>query len=381
MFQSLKSHEPKFVSELVRSRRKRAPSGAFNLSHMTAQEGALYGRKTCQPSALVLYIMEHANPGLPKGFRVEWPSIVRSTPWLIARNHMSQEELDRFYSEPPSTVVSDLEVAMEEVHDKECQDSTWRTGSDQPIPPSRAEDTPWDPPGMLPQATGEAHPSLTEEWLHKFIPDSNWTLITGSQTGTGQSDDLPVAQAQAGDQEELVVLTDFDGELGAEDVKEVLSDYLSEDAVAVRDLLLSEPGLTSGESTEILEAAEAMEVDPLMMLIAEVTHLHMDTGQSGVPPGTFQLELMGPGYTPSLIGSMDMPPSPITDADNTLLNVTDPGAQTLETSKAPGAGRPEGSLSQGSPSKTGMTLQKRKLPPTWGNQDHPLEEWETSFRT
>ena len=38
-----------------------------------------------------------------------------------------------------------------------------------------------------------------------------------------------------------MVLTDLDGELGVEDVKEVLGDYLSEDAMAVWDLLLSEP--------------------------------------------------------------------------------------------------------------------------------------------
>ena len=47
---------------------------------------------------------------------------------------------------------------MEEVHDKVCQDSARRTGSDQPIPPSRVEDMPWDPLGMPPQVTGEAHP-------------------------------------------------------------------------------------------------------------------------------------------------------------------------------------------------------------------------------
>ena len=189
-------------------------------------------------------------------------------------------------------------------------------------------------------------------------------MVTGSQTGTGQSNDLLEAQAQAGDPEELVVLTDLEAELGAENVKEVLSDYLSEDAVAVWDLLLKEPGLTGSESTEFLEATEAMEVDQPVMLVAEATHLPMDTGQSGVPSGTFQPELMGAGYTPSLISSMDTPPSPITDADNALLDNTDPGAQALETSKAPGAGRPEGSPSQGSPSKTGMTLQKRKPPPT-----------------
>ena len=84
-----------------------------------------------------------------------------------------------------------------------------------------------------------------------------------------------------------------------------------------------------------------------MMLVAEVTHLPMDTGQPSVPSGTFQPELTGPGYTPSLIGSMDTPPSPITDVDNALLDITDPRAQAPETSKAPGAGRLEGSPSQG----------------------------------
>ena len=347
---------------------------------MPAREGALYGGRICQPSTLILYIMEHVNPGLPEHFWVEWSSIVGSTPWLIAWSHMSQEELDRFYSEPLPTVVSDLEVAMEEVYDWECQDSAWRTGSDQPIPPSRAEDTPRDLPDMPPQVTREAHLSPTEEWPHKFIPDSNWTLITGSQTGTGQSDSLLVAQAQVGAPGELAVLTDLEVELGAEDVWDVLNDYLTEDAVAVRDLLLSELGLTGGESMEILEATEAMEVDLPMMHMAKATHLPMDTGQSGVLLGTFQPELTGPGCTPSLIGSMDTPLSPITAEDNALLDITDPGAQTPEISKAPGAGRPEGSPSQGSPSKPRMTLRKRKPPPTWGNL-LSLEGWETPFWT
>ena len=329
---------------------------------MIAQEGALFGRKICRPSALVLYIIEHVNPGLPEGFQVEWLSIVGSTPWLISQNHMGQEELDRFYSEPLLTEPSDLEVAMEEVHDKECQERAQRT--DQPIPPSRVEEMPREPPGTLPQVTGEAWPSSTEERPHKFIPDSNWTLVTRSQTGTSQNNDLLEAQAQDGTQEELVVLTDLEVELGAEDVKEVLGEYLHEDAMAVRDLLHTEPGLTRSECTELLEAAEAMEVDEPVMLVAEVTHLPMDTGQSDVLSGTFQPELTGPGYTPSLIGSMDTPPSPITDVDNALLDVTDSGTQAPETSKAPGAGRPEGSPGQGSPSKTGMTLQKRKPPPT-----------------
>ena len=128
---------------------------------MIAQEGALFGGRTRQPSALVLYIMEHVNLGLPESFRVEWPSIVGSTPWLISWNHMNQEELDRFYIEPPQTEPSDLEVAMEEVHDKGCQESTQRT--DQPIPPSRVEEAPPEPPDMPPEVTEEAQPSFTGE--------------------------------------------------------------------------------------------------------------------------------------------------------------------------------------------------------------------------
>ena len=54
-------------------------------------------------------------------------------------------------------------------------------------------------------------------------------------------------------------------------------------------------------------------------------------------PGTFQPELGMPGYTPSLIGSANSPPSPIMAKDNALLD-TDPDALGLGQSKAPGAG-------------------------------------------
>ena len=82
---------------------------------MATREGALYGRGVCWPSALVLYIMEHVNPGLPEHFWVEWPSIVGSTPWLAARDHMTPENKDGFNNEPLSDLATDLEVATEEV--------------------------------------------------------------------------------------------------------------------------------------------------------------------------------------------------------------------------------------------------------------------------
>ena len=91
----------------------------------------------------------------------------------------------------------------------------------------------------------------------------------------------------------------------------------------MQDLLLSESGLTVGESTEILEAAEVMDVDPPMVFMAKMEHQPMETGQLNVPLGTFQSELTEPGYTPSLIDSTDTPPSPITAVDNALLDVAD----------------------------------------------------------
>ena len=90
---------------------------------MATREGALYGRRTHWPSALVQYIMERVNPGLPEHFQVEWPSIVGSTPWLIAWDHMTQEDRDRFNNEPLPTVASDLEVAMKEVYERQCRDN------------------------------------------------------------------------------------------------------------------------------------------------------------------------------------------------------------------------------------------------------------------
>ena len=50
---------------------------------MATREGA---RK---PSALVLYIMEHVNPGLLEPYRVHWHNIVGKTPWLAFRETLN----------------------------------------------------------------------------------------------------------------------------------------------------------------------------------------------------------------------------------------------------------------------------------------------------
>ena len=83
---------------------------------MAAREGALYSGKTRKPSALVLYIMEHVNPGLPEPYRVHWHNIVGKTPWLAFRETLNGEELQRFYQEPEPEDPSELEKATGDVY-------------------------------------------------------------------------------------------------------------------------------------------------------------------------------------------------------------------------------------------------------------------------
>ena len=79
----------------------------------------------------------------------------------------------------------------------------------------------------------------------------------------------------------------------------------------------------------------------------------METEQTGVSPGSFQPELGMPGYNQSLVRSTDPPPSPVTAEENALLDA-DPDVPGLNQSKAPGAGRPDGSPGWK------MVLRKRK---------------------
>ena len=106
---------------------------------MAAREGALYGGKTQWPSALILYIMAHVNPGLPEHYWVEWHNIVRKTPWLTAQNHLSQDEFHRFYQEPGPDIPLELELAMEDIYHQSVEDVAQRESGGQPVPPSHVD--------------------------------------------------------------------------------------------------------------------------------------------------------------------------------------------------------------------------------------------------
>ena len=320
---------------------------------MVAQEGTLYGGKTWRPSALVLYIMEHVNLGLPEYYQVQWHNIVGKTPWLTTRDHLSEDKLHRYYQELGLDNPSELEQALEDVYHWAVEDAAQREVDNQHNPPSHADEaqTRNSPGPQLPQyenVLGAEPPQPLpeqEDWPHKFVAGPNWTIVTKSKTTSGVEGAQPSVTTSG--------LDLLDKELGKDNVKDVLGDYLiseTETETAVRNLVRANLGLTGSDSME------AMDVDPESLLepTPEMQDQPMETEQLEPSLGTFQPELGTPRYTPSLIGSTDSPPSPIMVADNALLDA-DPDAPGLSQSKTPGAGRPEGS----SP-KPKMTLQKQK---------------------
>ena len=315
---------------------------------MAAWEGALYGGKTHKPSALVLYIMEHVNPGLPEPYRVHWHNIVGKTLWLAFREHLNGEELQRFYQEPEPDNPSQLEKATEDVYCRAVEDAAQREGVDRPIPPSCTdkaqtqnslgvqlpdyEDTP--------DHQTQPAPSVPPDRAHKFESGPDWTKITESRTSLGTPGTSPTDS--------------LDKELGKDKVNDVLGDYLEEIETesAVKNLLRAHTELAGNEAPEVMDMDEQPPLEPVAELQG-VGDQPMETEQTGVSPGSFQPELEMPGYNQSLVGSTDQPPSPVTAEENALLDA-DPDAPGLNQSKAPGTGRLDGSPG------SKMVLRKRK---------------------
>ena len=320
---------------------------------MAACEGALYSGKTRRPSALVLYIIQHVNLGLPEHYWVQWSNIVGKMPWLAARNHLSQDEFRHFYHELGPDNLSELEQATEDVYHWQVEDAAQREAGDHPIPPSRADETEtWNPPGPQPPSHKDKpspQPPEQEDRPHKFEPGPDWHMVIPSKTSSNTEEVQPAGT--------LPRLNALDKELGKDKVMDILGDYLEEQQTAVKTLICKNLGLTGSESPE------AMELDPQLPLesaaktplgsvtdalsesvtdvplesVADTQEQAMETEPTESSPGTFQPELGMPGYTPSLIGSANVPLSQITAKDNALLDA-DLDALGLTQSKAPGAG-------------------------------------------
>ena len=220
---------------------------------MVAREGTLYGGKTQRPSALVLYIMEHVNPGLPEHYRVQWHNIIRKTLWLAAQDHLSEDELCCYYQELGPDNLSELEWATEDVYHQAVEDAAQRELGDQQIPPSQADEaqTQNSPGPQLPQYedTPGSQPQqplpVQEDQPHKFEVGSNWTMVTGSKMISGAEGVQPSVT--------MSKLDPLDKELGKDKVRDVLGDYLSETKTTVRNLVRANPGLTRSEPTEEMD--------------------------------------------------------------------------------------------------------------------------------
>ena len=317
---------------------------------MAAREGALYSGRTRRLSALVLYIMEHVNPGLPEHYQVQWPNIVGKTPWIAARNHLSKDEFRWFYQEPGPDTPLELEQATEDVYHRQVKDEAQSESDGHSLPPSHADGAEIrNSPGPQPpshEGQQSPQPPKQEDRPHKFQPRPDWHMVTPSNTG------LSTVGVQPG-------LDPLDQELWKDDVNDILGNYLEEQQSAVRDLIRTNPGLTRSESPEAMDVDLALPSEdvtkPPQPPTAYTQDQAMETKPLETSLGTFQPELGTLGYTLSLIGSANMPLSPITAEDNALLDA-DLDVPGLSQSKAPGTRRLEG------PPKSKMTLQKRKQP-------------------
>ena len=157
--------------------------------------------------------------------------------------------------------------------------------------------------------------------------------MTPSKAGLSTVEEQPAGMSPG--------LDPLDWELGKDDMKDVLGNYFEEQQSAVRDLIRTNPGLTVSVSPEAMEVDLALPsevtTEPPTQPIVDTQDQAMETEPSETSPGTFQPALGTPSYTPSLIGSADMLPSPIMAKDIALLDA-DPDALGLSQSKAPGAG-------------------------------------------
>ena len=195
-----------------------------------------------------------------------------------------------------------------------------------------------------PDRQTQTAPSALPDRAHKFEPGPDWTKITENWMSPG------AAEVQSG----TTPADSLDKELGKDKVNDVLGNYLEETETerAVKNLLRAHPELARNEAPEAMD----MDEQPLLESVAEMQGVGdqpMETEQTGVLLRSFQPELGMLSYNQSLVKSTDQPPSPVMAEENALLDA-DPDGPGLNQSKAPGAGRPDGSPG------SKMTLRKRK---------------------
>ena len=223
---------------------------------MATREGALYSGKTHKPSALVLYIMEHVNPGFPEPYWVHWHNIVGNTLWLAFQESLNGEELQWFYQEPEPDDPSEHEKATEDVYRWAVEDAAQWEGVDRPIPPSCTNEAQtWDSLGVrlpdyedTPDRQTQPAPSAPPDPAHKFEPGPDWTKVMENRMSPG----APEAQPSTTPADSL------DKELGKDKVNDVFGDYLEETETksAVKNLLRAHLELAGNEVPEAMDMDE-----------------------------------------------------------------------------------------------------------------------------
>ena len=264
---------------------------------------------------------------------MDWASIVGVTPWLAAREHLTPEELQWFYDEPGSQVPSELELIMEDVWHHTTEEAAQGDSSNQSVAPCQVKET---QPRDSPEQQQQQHPTEPEERPHKFQLVPGWVQVSGDYAGP--QDRVPYHT--------LAEYDNIDDELGKGGVQDVLGNYLTETEAAVQGLIHDNRGITGSEAMEV----DLQEVAPATSSPEQPMETEPETSASNFRP-----ELTELGYTPSLVSSLNSPPSPVMAQEDVLLDPAVMDSPSQDQPKAPGSGRLEGS-----PSKLGMTLRKRK---------------------
>ena len=251
---------------------------------------------TCQPGspgtllgAVAQYCWQNTMARCPESFKQRWIS-------------------SGFNQEPGPDTPSELEQATEDIYRRQVKDEAQRESDGHSLPPSCADGAEIrNSPGLQPpshEGQQSSQPPEQEDRPHKFQPRPDWHMVTPSSTGSS------TVGVQPG-------LDPLDQELGKDDVNDILGNYLEEQQSAVRDLTFAHnPGLTRSESPEAMDVDLALPseviTDPPLPPIADTQDQAMETEPPETSLGTFQPELGMPSYTPSLIGSANTLPSPIT---------------------------------------------------------------------
>ena len=91
----------------------------FWTDEATVTDGAVYGGRVCQASALAQYVMDTVNPGLEPRSKVSWEDVITRMPWMIKRLHgmtTGQEQTVRRQALPMPGESSELEVLSEKLY-------------------------------------------------------------------------------------------------------------------------------------------------------------------------------------------------------------------------------------------------------------------------